>query len=387
MHIAVPLDPVHLLASPAHQQVWTDAVAFARDKFGAAPAGDDSGFSRTGWERCAEFGLTGFPVPREHGGHAADLLASTVAFDAFGYACRESGLLFSIGAHLWPCVMSILRFGTAAQRHRYLPDMCAGRLIGAYAMTEPATGSDAFALTTTAARVDGGWLVNGSKTFITNAPVAGLFLVFATTGRERGPFGLVCLLVEATTPGVATGAPLNKMGLHGSPVGEVHFTDCFVPDAATLGRVGMGMAIFNAGIELERACILASTLGTMQRQIERAARQLRRAEGGGPPPGLELAADTVARMTMRLHTSRLLAYRTAERLGHQRLNATDAALVKVKLSEAFAQNSRDARQLEAALRGGVSPETDRDVHDAVAGRIYSGTNELQRDALARGLGL
>jgi alkylation response protein AidB-like acyl-CoA dehydrogenase len=292
--------------------------------------------------------------------------------------------MFSIGAHLWSCVMTVLRFGTPEQKQRYLPGLAAGTLIAAHAMTEPDTGSDAFAARTTAEPADGGWLLNGEKTFVTNAPVADVFVTFAVSTLRRGPFGLTCFLADATAPGLTVGPAIPKMGLRTSPMASVSFRDCFVPASSVLGTPGMGMAIFNTAIHLERACILASALGTMRRQLERSALALR---AQPPALGRGLIPHRLAGMAARLHGSRLTAYGMASRMDRGRTGPGESALVKIKLSEAFLRNSRDCWDNDIALGQWPARESERELRDAVASRIYSGTNEIQRDIVARDIGL
>lgn len=359
-------------------------ACFAREELGDDIEARDAAmvFSRADWDRCGRFGLAGLPVPAEYGGGGADMVTTMAAFDALGHACRDNGLIFSIGAHLWSGVMTVLRFGTPEQKQRYLPGLAAGTLIAAHAMTEPETGSDAFAARTTAEPAAGGWLLNGEKTFVTNAPVADVFVTFAVSTRRRGPFGLSCFLADASAPGLTVGPAIAKMGLRTSPMASVSFRDCFLPASSLLGTPGMGMAIFSTAMDLERACILAGALGTMQRQIERCALAL--GAGGG---GCGVVSHRLAGMAARLHGSRLVAYGLASRMDRGRTSAAESALVKIKLSEAFLSNSRDAWDNDVALGQWPARDSERELRDAVASRIYSGTNEVQRDIVARGMGL
>jgi alkylation response protein AidB-like acyl-CoA dehydrogenase len=377
------------LLPPGQTAYWERVARFAREELSDDIEARDQAmrFSRSDWDCCGGFGLAGLPVPVEYGGYGTDMVTTMVAFDALGYACRDNGLIFSIGAHLWSCVMTVLRFGSPEQKQRYLPGLAAGTLIGAHAMTEPGTGSDAFAARTTAEPAGGGWLLNGEKTFITNAPVADVFVTFAVSTLRRGPFGLTCFLADASAPGLKVGPAIPKMGLRTSPMASVSFRDCFVPASSVLGTPGMGMAIFNAAIHLERAYILASTLGTMQRQIERSALAWR----GQPPDGRsrperDLVPDRLGGMAARSHGSRLVGYDLAHRMDRGRTGPEESALVKVMLSEAFLDNSRDAWDNESALGPWPTGDSERELRDALASRIYSGTNEILRDIIARDIG-
>ena len=165
------------------------ATEFARQELDS-PAPEARGFSRELWRKCAQFGIQGLPVPADYGGSDADVMTAMVAMEALGYGCRDNGLLFSLHAHLWAVVTPLLRFGTAEQKARWLPGLVDGTLVGAHGITEPDSGSDTFAMKTRAERRGDGYVLNGTKTFVTNAPVGDLFVVFATVNRSRGMWGV-----------------------------------------------------------------------------------------------------------------------------------------------------------------------------------------------------
>ncbi len=345
-------------------------------------------FPTEAWKHCAAFGIQGLPVSPEYGGGGASVMLQIVALEALGYACSDNGLVFSLNAQMWACQHPIQRFGTEAQKVRYLPGLADGSIIAAHGMSEPGSGSDAFALSTTALQVDSGWVLNGSKTFVTNAPVADLFLVFATTNRARGFMGLCAFLIERSTPGLTVGEPLHKMGLRTSPMAEVFLEDCEVPEDALLGRIGGGMAVFNSSMERERALILASTVGTMERNLERTLAHAREREQFGQPIGhFQAVAHRIVDMKLRLETARLLLYRLGWLMEEGRSTALDAALCKLHLSESFLTSSLDAVQLHGGYGYMTEYELERDLRDAVGSRLYSGTSEMQRNIAAHELGL
>jgi alkylation response protein AidB-like acyl-CoA dehydrogenase len=345
-------------------------------------------FSRDDWRALGDFGFLGLPVPEEHGGSGADALTTVLAFEALGYGCRDNGLIFSIGAHLWSGVMPLVRFGSPEQQARWLPGLCDGSLVAVQGMTEPDTGSDAFALRTSAKRDDDEWVLQGSKTFITNAPVADVFVIFASTAPERGAFGLSAFLVEAGSPGLVIGKPFEKMGLRTSPMSELAFDGCRVPASSLIGKLGNGMAIFNHSIGWERACILASALGTMRRQLERSIEYAQTRRQYGQPIGhYQAVSHRIVDMKLRLETCRLLIYRMAASMQGGRIDPMESALVKLHLSECFLQSGLDTLQIHGALGYMTETEIEREVRDAVASRIYSGTSEIQRNIVAKHLGL
>jgi hypothetical protein len=341
------------------------------------------------WGRCAKFGILGLPVPEEHGGQGADVMTTLLALETLGYGCRDNGLIFSINAHMWSSAMPILRFGTAEQKAAYLPGLCDGSLIGVQGMTEPDTGSDAFALATRADDDGDGFVLNGSKTFITNAPVADIFVVFAATNPAVGALGLSAFLVDRATPGLTVGRPLHKMGLRTSPMSELFFDDCRLDRSRLLGRTGNGIAIFNHSIDWERACILAAAVGTMQRQVDDSIRYAKERRQFGRPIGdFQAVSNRIADMQVRVDASRMLLYRAgwAKQQG-VRAPARESATAKLFISEAWVQTSLDAMYLRGGSGYLVESEVERDVRDALASRIYSGTSDIQRNIISKGLGL
>ncbi|MDH3207321.1 MAG: acyl-CoA dehydrogenase family protein, partial [Gemmatimonadota bacterium] len=229
------------------EQLRSEVVGFARKELnhGVAERDRDQEFPRDLWLKCGQMGLQGLPVPEEYGGLGLDPLSCAVALDAFGLGCEDSGLVFSVCAHLLACVVPVWKFGTEEQKRRYLPGLCDGTIIAVNSMSEPDSGSDAFALRTRAERVAGGFRLTGTKTFATNGPVANLSLAFATTDPEKGAYGgVTAFLVDMDTPGVQATRKIPKMGLRTSPFGEVVFDEAFVPDEAVLGGIGGGADLF-----------------------------------------------------------------------------------------------------------------------------------------------
>jgi alkylation response protein AidB-like acyl-CoA dehydrogenase len=369
------------------QQRYREAVlAFAaRDLDDDVIARDEEHqFSRDAWKRCAAFGILGLPVPEEYGGSGADALSIAVALEALGYGCKDNGLLFSLGAHMWSCEIPIVRFGSEDQRQRYLPGLCDGSLIGVQCMTEPGSGSDAFSLTTTARGTENGYVLSGSKTFITNATVADVFVVFASTDPGKGWAGITAFLVDAANPGVTVGAPFHKMGLRTSPMAEVFFDDCEIPEDAVLGRPGAGARVFATSMEWERSLILACALGTLERQLERCLDYARtRTQFSQPIGKFQAVSHKLVDMRIRLETARLLVHKTAWLLGRGKSVAMESAMAKLYLSECYLQSSLDALQIHGGSGYMAELEFERDVRDAIGSRIYSGTSEIQRNIIAR----
>ena len=376
--------------SAEQEELKAAAVAFARRELDddLARREEAGEFSREAWLACAKFGVQGLPVPAELGGGGADILSTVLVMEALGYGCHDNGLIFSLNAQLWSLQLPLVKFGTPAQQQAYLPGLISGELIGVHAMTEPDSGSDAFSMRTRAERQGDSYVLNGTKLYITNAPVADVVLVFAADPGKPRMAAISAFLVAKGTPGFTVTRGLDKMGLRTSPMGEVVLQDCVVPAASRLGRDGQGMAIFNSSMAWERSCILASAVGAMQRQLEACVAYARVRKQFGQPIGkFQAIADKVADMYLRVEAARLLVYQAAW-LGQQgKPVLAEAAAAKLFTSEAWIASSLDAIQLHGAYGYMKESGIERDLRDAVAGTIYSGTSEIQRVILARMLGL
>ncbi|MGH2691667.1 MAG: acyl-CoA dehydrogenase family protein [Actinomycetota bacterium] len=376
-------------ATPEQAEFFDTVYRFARELPNSTVERDHEGtFSREAWDRIGEFGLPGLPVPEEEGGGGADVVTTMLALEALGYGCKDNGLVFSVNAHMWTSVIPLWRYGTPAQRRRWLPPLCSGRLIGCHAITEPEAGSDAFAMKTRGEEVPGGFVLNGTKTFITNAPVADLLIIFARTTRGVGPFGITAFLVERGTPGCSTGPEMHKMGLRTSPMSEVVLENCFVPESDILGRPGQGGEIFQESMRWERACIMASQVGTMRRTMECCIAYARdRRQFGKPIAKFESVADKISDMKISVDASRALLLRLGWLMDHGHEAMVEAAAAKAFVSEANLRVHLDAVQIHGGYGYMTEFEVERALRDAVGGRIYSGTSEIQRRIIARGLGL
>jgi alkylation response protein AidB-like acyl-CoA dehydrogenase len=272
----------------------------------------ESRFSREAWNKCAAFGIQGLPIPEEYGGSGADVVTTMIAMEALGYACRDAGLLFSMHAQMWSLELPLLLFGSEEQKARYLPRLCSGEIIGVHGMTEPDSGSDAFALKTRAVRHGDRVTLDGTKIFITNAPIADVVLVFANEAPEKGIGGISAFLVEKGTPGFSVSRHIEKMGLRTSPFGEIVLDGCEIPDTNRVGKTGAGVALFNSSMEWERASILGSAVGAMQRTLESCVRYAKERRQFGKPIGkFQSIANKIADMKIRLETSKLLLYKVA----------------------------------------------------------------------------
>jgi hypothetical protein len=345
-------------------------------------------FSRDAWQRCAEFGIQGLPIPTEYGGTGHSLTDTILAMEALGYSCLDNGLVFSLNAQMWSFELPLARFGTEEQKRHYLPKVCRGELIGAHAVTEPDYGSDAMSMKSRYRRDGTHYVLNGSKTFVTNGPVADVVLAFATVDPSLRAAGVSAFLIPRDTPGMTLSKPISKMGLRTSPMGEVAFEDCRVPVDTRLGGEGAGFAIFNSAMEWERACIFASHLGTMQRILEKTIEYAKsRVQFGRPISHFTTVSDRIVDMKLAIEAARLLLYKVGAIKDAGGTAVLEASMAKLFISEAYVRQALDAIQIHGGYGYTTEYEIERELRDAIPGRIYSGTSEIQRKVIARLLGL
>ena len=371
--------------SDEQQDFRKEVIRFARQELADDMVERDRGetFSRELWDKCARFGIHGLPIPQQYGGGGADVLTTVCGLEALGYGCRDNGLIFSINAHMWSSEIPILSFGTEEQKQKYLPKLVSGEWIGVHAMTEPTSGSDAYALRSRAERKVDCYVINGNKTFITNAPMADMVIVFANLDPAKGKAGVTAFIVDKGTPGFSISKKLHKMGLRTSPMAELALVDVEVPVSHLLGKEGGGSAIFTASMEWERICIMSAKLGAMQRLLETSTkyaqerRQFGQAIGSFPP-----VANKIAQMDMRLDASRLLLYRAAWLKSQGKHPLREASIAKLYIADAYVQTALDAIQIHGGYGYMTEYQIERELRDAISGKIYSGTSEIQEMIIA-----
>jgi len=372
------------------RQRMTAILEFAQTKLspGARAREQEGRFDRDLWAEAAAFGLAGLAIPEQWGGSGLDALDTAVALEALGKGCEDGGLVFSLCAHLLACAVPLWRSGSDEQRAEYLSDLATGKLIGANAISEPESGSDVFAMRATAERDGDDYLLDGTKCFVTNAPVADLFVVYASSSPDKKLFGISAFLVPRQTPGLRIGSGHPKIGLRSSPWGELYLERCRLPQMARLGKEGAGAAIFRQSMAWERGCLFGAYVGAMERTLERCVEHARERKQFGHPIGhYQAISHKLVDMKLRLETSRLLLRKAAWQLSQDRRCEEDLALAKLWVSECAVQCGLDAIQ----VFGGAGVVTDTGVdallRDALPARIFSGTSEMQREIIARYLGL
>ena len=368
-----------------------DRVAnFAKDSLcdDTAQRDRDGNFSPELWQRCAREGVIGWSTPQSLGGAGHSPLSCAYLLEALGYGCDDCGLLFALGTQMWGVQSCLLQFATDEQQQRYIPAMLAGNAIGAYAINEPDSGSDAYALQTTAVEDGACYELNGTKTLISMSAIADFAIVFAVTSPTAGRWGLSAFIVETDTPGFKACEAHDLMGLRTTPVGDITLEACRVPKSAMLGKPGAGASIFGYSQSWERSLMLAPHVGTMQRLLDQSIIHCKSTRRAGKPIGVNQAiSHRLADMRIRLETSRLLLYKTAWLLDQRKQNLMEAAISKTHISEAFVKSSTDAIALFGGTGYLAQSGVERNLRDAIGGTIYGGTVDVQRNIIAGLLGL
>ncbi len=328
-------------------------------------------------QAARESGLLGILVPAEFGGSGLDPLAFAICIEELAQACASTAVIVDV--HTSVGTEPILLFGDEAQKRKWLPSLAAGDLLGAFALTEPASGSDAAALKASARRNGGDYELNGTKTFITNIGHAGLYVVFARTGPDERAAGVTAFLVPGHAQGLRVGQVFHKMGLHGSPTGELVLEEVKVPVANRLGAEGEGFAIAMRALDSGRIGISGQALGIAQAALDEAGSLMRER---GHEQGDDFA---LADMATRIESARLLAYHAAWLCSRGLPFTRQASMSKLHCTDTAMQVALDALQI-AGNEGAVSGSPfERHVRDAKALQIYEGSNQVQRIVIAREL--
>jgi len=345
-------------------------------------------FDRDAWKLVRGSGVLGLPFGTEWGGLDQSLLTTMYVLEEFGRRCHDGGLCFSVTTHLVSAGVPLQRFGSRALKDRYLPGVCDGSTIGAHAISEPGSGSDALNMRTTAVRRGDHWVLNGSKTFVSNAPVADVIIVYARTDPDAGPLGVTAFLVETTTPGLSVGGSIEKMGLRTSPFAEVFLDDCVVPATNVVGRVGSGFLVLDHVMKWEILCSFVVNLGQMRHRLERCVDYARtRVQFGAPIGSFQSVANRIVDMRTATETAAKWLYDTAERMERGHNVTTDIATSKLVASQANVDTALAA--IEVFGGNGYTTEygLEAELRNAVPGVIYSGTSDIQRNRIAKMLGL
>ena len=370
--------------SEEHEMVRSTVMKFARgDLANVAERMDrEDYFPEDMFRKLGRLGMLGITVPTEYDGAGLDFVSQAVCLEELARVSPAFAL--SVGAHSNLCLDSLYRNGSREQRDAYVSGLATGKLIGCLGLTEPESGSDSLAMKTTA-RLDGDvYTLNGSKTFITNAPVADICLAYAKTRPELESRGISAFIVESSRPGYRTGKKFDKMGMRGSPTGEIYFDDCLVPRTNLLGNENGGVSIVMSGLNLERATLAGISLGIQAEVLELAAKYaLKRRQFGKPISEFEMIQEKIATMWVDLEASRLLIYRALDMLQKGKGKNREAAAAIMFASGASTRSSLEAIQIMGGNGYMREFTVERLMRDAKLLEIGAGTTEIRKLIVAR----
>jgi alkylation response protein AidB-like acyl-CoA dehydrogenase len=370
---------------------WDSIVDFSRRELNGELRGNDQQghFPAQNWQKCADMGLLSLITPEAYGGLGEDLLSAAISVEALSYGCEDSGLVHAIITQLC-CTVLVNLYGSDPQKERYLAKLSTGEFIAAQSITEPDAGSDVLSMRTRVDRKGAGYTLSGGKVFISNGPLADLVIVFAKNSEVKSAFGgdISCLLIEKRTDGFTVGNPLAKMGLRTLQNSELFFDEAFVPQEMLLGKSGHGMFIFNEAIEWERVLMTAAHLGTLERVLEKSVDYAKTRKQFGKEIGKnQSVANKIGAMKMNLELGKLILYKMAWLKDQGKRATLEASVGKLFVSESLKSACLDAVQIHGGYGYMQECDIERDLRDSIAATIYSGTSEMQRNIIARMLGL
>ena len=362
------------------------AQRFARDRIAPVAAAIDAEdrFPRELWPEMGALGLHGITVEEEHGGLGLGYLEHVVACEEISRASASVGL--SYGAHSNLCINQIRRWGSPDQKRRYLPGLISGEHVGALAMSEAGAGSDVVSMRLRANKVEGGWRLNGTKFWITNAAYADTLVVYAKTTPDAGSKGVSAFLIEKNFAGFAIGQKIDKVGMRGSPTAELVFDDCFVPERALMGPLDGGVRVLMSGLDYERVVLSGIQLGIMQACIDVVVPYVRDRKQFNRPIGeFQLMQGKIADMYVALNSARAYSYAVARACDAGQTTRFDAAGAILLASENAVRVAGEAIQALGGAGYTKDWPVERFWRDAKLLDIGAGTNEIRRVLIGREL--
>ncbi len=334
--------------------------------------------------KLARIGLLGLVVPEQYGGSALDMVSAMLAVEAVAWGDGSIGL--TVASHNSLCVGHVLAFASEAQRHAYLPGLASGDTLGAWCLTEPSAGSDAAAIQTRAVRRGGGWVLNGTKVFVTQGSVAGVYVVMAVTDPEAGHHGISAFLVDRETPGLHVGKKEDKLGLRASDTAEVAFEDCEVSAGAMIGEEGAGYPQALAVLERGRIGIGAMAVGIGRAALDASVDYgARRRAFGKAVTEFQAIQFMIADMAMELDAAELLVLRAAQLADLAKPFRREASMAKLFASEVASRATNKAVQIHGGYGFIKDYPVERYYRDVKLTEIGEGTSEIQRIIIAKSL--
>jgi len=342
------------------------------------------------WGKLGELGVMGVNVPIEYGGGGMDVLSAVIVMEELS---RQSpAVSLSWLAHSILCVNNIFEHGTEEQRKKWIPKLCSGEWIGCMCLTEPGAGSDAVGIQTAAKKDGGEYVINGAKTFITNAPIADVALVYTKTKRERGARGISAFVVDVKSPGFVITRKLEKMGHRGSPTGEIAFEDMRVPAENLIGKENHGVSVMMKGLDVERTVIAAGPVGLAQQGLDLSiSHALEREQFGHKIADFQMIQAKLADMYTQIESARLMVYKaaclaqTSDRGGKGTEIHKVAAAALLYAAEMAERVALDAIQIHGGYGYMLEYAVNRLLRDAKLYTIGAGTSEVRRMVVAREL--
>ncbi len=342
-------------------------------------------FDFESFRKMGEFGLLGLHFPEEYGGGEADVITTVLAGEALGEAGVDGGLTLSYGAHTFLCADTIFCHGTADQKKKYLPGLISGEDIGCMGLTEPDAGSDVASMRTTAEKRDGKYILNGSKIFITNGPIADVALIYAKTDPTKQHDGISAFLVEKGTKGFTSGEPLKKMGCRSSQTSELFFQDCEIPAENLLGQEGFGFLMAMQTVEWDRSALLAPMVGAMKCGLDKAAGYAKkRFQFGRPISHFQATKHKLADIRIFYEAARLLVFRIAWCKEQGRpLNHLEAAVAKLFVGDWSLKPINDAMLIYGGYGYCHEYGMERGFRDGRLAPIGGGTSDIQKKIISK----
>jgi alkylation response protein AidB-like acyl-CoA dehydrogenase len=374
--------------SDEHKMLRDAARDFAKNEIAPVAAEfDESGeFPHKTIKKMGEMGFMGIEVPEQYGGAGMDTLAYVLALEEICKADAAHGVIMSVNNSLY--CYGILKFGTEAQKKKFITPVASGKAIGAYSLTEPMSGSDAATMKSRATREGDSYVLNGRKSWVTSGPVADYYVVFMMTNPEKKQKGVSAFLVEADTPGLVRGKKEPKLGIRASATSEIIFEDCRVPAENLLGAEGEGFKIAMTVLDAGRIGIASQALGIAEAAYEAAREYAGQREAFGQPIGaFQGTGFKIADMKTRIEAARLLTYNAA--LKKERAKTTgerfslEAAMAKLFASETAMYVTHAAVQIHGGMGYSRELPVERYFRDAKITEIYEGTSEIQRMVISR----